>query len=190
IVPDEECEIDYEVLDKRYPIINWESKFYHIDIHGVERIFYRIFRSDRSSRWIKSFTEMVLRFDRMDLEELYNLVMKRFHTSTPEGVDLILWGDLRIMFRENEDDDLWKNQEEWILKSLNFYENCGVHILVLEDGTELFLLAERRFRLTRETLEKMMDLKLVAKIESVSAYNLLRFIQNYSRELIMKNEKD
>ncbi|GJX54130.1 putative ribonuclease H-like domain-containing protein [Tanacetum coccineum] len=33
------------------------------------------------------------------------------------------------MFGENIDNDLWKNQEEWILKSWNFYENCGVHIL-------------------------------------------------------------
>nr|GFC84587.1 hypothetical protein [Tanacetum cinerariifolium] len=31
------------------------------------------FRSDGSSRWIKTFSEMVTRFDRMDLEELYNL---------------------------------------------------------------------------------------------------------------------
>ncbi|GJT12415.1 hypothetical protein Tco_0859457 [Tanacetum coccineum] len=177
IVPDEEGEINYEVLDKRYPIINWESKFYHLDSHGAKRIFYRIFRSDGSSRWIKTFSEMVTRFDRMDLEELYNLVMKRFHTTTPEGVELILWGDLRTMFGENADSDLWKNQEEWILKSWNFYENCGVHILVLEDGTEFFLLAERRYPLIKETLEKMMELKLVAETESDSAYNLLRFIQ-------------
>ncbi|GJZ84428.1 hypothetical protein Tco_0649767 [Tanacetum coccineum] len=29
-------------------------------------------------------------FDRMDLKELYNLVMQRFATTTPEGIDLIL----------------------------------------------------------------------------------------------------
>ncbi|GKB98148.1 hypothetical protein Tco_0984285 [Tanacetum coccineum] len=103
-----------------------------------------------SSRWIKTVTEWFLRFDRMDFEELYSLVMKRFHKSTPEGIDLILWRDLRTI---------------------------GVHILVLEDDTKLFMLAERRYPLTKETLEKMMDLKLVAKTESDSAYDLLRFIQ-------------
>nr|GEV05926.1 hypothetical protein [Tanacetum cinerariifolium] len=76
IVPDEEGEVDYEVLDKRFPIINWESKLCHLDRHGVECIYYRIFRSDGSSRWIKTFSEMVTRFDRMYLEELYNLVMQ------------------------------------------------------------------------------------------------------------------
>ncbi|GJS52158.1 hypothetical protein Tco_0625520 [Tanacetum coccineum] len=38
IVPDEEGIIDYEVLDKRFPIINWESKFYDFDRHGAECI--------------------------------------------------------------------------------------------------------------------------------------------------------
>ncbi|GJS06308.1 hypothetical protein Tco_0363104 [Tanacetum coccineum] len=81
------------------------------DRHGAKCIYYRIFRSDGSSRWIKTFSEMVTRFDRLDLEELYNLVMKRFKTATPEGVDLVLWGDLRTMFDANTEDELWQNQE-------------------------------------------------------------------------------
>ncbi|GJU52525.1 reverse transcriptase domain-containing protein [Tanacetum coccineum] len=36
---------------------------------------------------------------------------------------------LRIMFEETTDDDIWKNQEKWIIKSWTFYENYGVHIL-------------------------------------------------------------
>ncbi|GJT83904.1 hypothetical protein Tco_1058246 [Tanacetum coccineum] len=145
IVPDEEGEIDYEVLDKRYPIVDWESKFYHTDRYGKPHDYYRVFRADGSSRYIKTFTEMVSRFDRLDFIELHSLVMKRFETSTPEEIDLILWGSLRTMFEANAEDDLWKNQKEWILKSWNFYDNCGVHILVLEDGTEFYMLAERRF---------------------------------------------
>ncbi|GKC17807.1 hypothetical protein Tco_1014589 [Tanacetum coccineum] len=74
-------------------------------------IYYNIFRSDGSSRWIKTFSEMVTRFDRLDLVELYNLVMQRFETTTPKGVDLVLWGDLRIMFNANAEDELWQNQE-------------------------------------------------------------------------------
>nr|GEY68306.1 putative ribonuclease H-like domain-containing protein [Tanacetum cinerariifolium] len=120
-----------------------ESKFYHLDRHRAEYIYYRIFRSDGSSRWIKTFSEMVTRFDRMDLEELYNLLIQRFEKNSPEGVDMVLWGDLRTMFEETTYDDLWKNQEEWILKSWNFYGNCGVHTLTFKDGTEIYMLAER-----------------------------------------------
>ncbi|GKB74445.1 hypothetical protein Tco_0935857 [Tanacetum coccineum] len=119
-----------------------ESKFYHYDRHGAEGIYYRIFRSDGSSRWIKTFSEMVTRFDRLDLVELYNL-----------------------------------NQERWNLKSWNFYENCGVHTLTLDDGTEIHMLAERKYPLTKETLERMMSLKLIAESASDDAYDLLRFIQ-------------
>ncbi|GJR14925.1 hypothetical protein Tco_0797577 [Tanacetum coccineum] len=88
-----------------------------------------VFRADRSLRYIKTFTEMVSRFDRLDFIELHSLVMKRFETSTPEGIDLILW---------------------------------GIHILVLEDGTEFYMLAERR---------------LIVESESEAVFDLLRFIQ-------------
>ncbi|GJX62012.1 ribonuclease H-like domain-containing protein [Tanacetum coccineum] len=147
IVPDEEGIIDYEVLEKRFPIINWESKFYDFDRHGADCIYYRIFRSDGSSRRIKTFSEMVTRFEMLDLMELYNLVMKRFETTTLEGVDLDL------------------------------YENCGVHTLILEDGTEIHMLVERKYSLIKETLKRMLSLWLVAGTASEDAYTLLRFIQ-------------
>ncbi|GJV33925.1 ribonuclease H-like domain, gag-pre-integrase domain protein [Tanacetum coccineum] len=127
IVSDEEGIIYYEVLEKRFPIINWESKFYDFDRHGAECIYYRIFRSDGSSRWIKTFSKM--------------------------------------------------NQERWNLKSWDLYENCGVHTLILEDGTEIHMLAERKYPLTKETLERMLSLRLVAGTASEDAYTLLRFIQ-------------
>ncbi|GKD21203.1 hypothetical protein Tco_1222906 [Tanacetum coccineum] len=145
--------------------------------HGAECIYYRIFRSDGSSRWIKTFSEMVTRFDRLDLMELYNLVMQRFETTTPEGIDLVLWGDLRTMFEVNVEDELWQNKKGWDLMSWDFYENYGVHTLTLEDGTEIHMLVERRYPLTKETLERMMSLKLIAEYASDSAYDLLRFIQ-------------
>ncbi|GJX19682.1 hypothetical protein Tco_0222359 [Tanacetum coccineum] len=151
LVPDEEGIIDYEVLKKRFPIINWESKLYHLDRHGAECIYYRIFRSDESSRWIKTFSEMVNMFDMLDFEELYNLVMQRFESTTPEGVDLVLWGDLRTMFDANTEDELWQNQE-------------------------------RKYPLTKETLERMMSLKLIDESASESAYDLLRFIQKQINE--------
>ncbi|GKB38288.1 hypothetical protein Tco_0883230 [Tanacetum coccineum] len=100
-----------------------------LDRHGAEGIYYRIFRSDGSSRWVITFSEMVIRLDRLDLVELYNLVMQRSEIITPE------------------------------------------------DGTEIHMLAKRKYPLTKETLKKMMSLKLVAESASDSAYNLLRFIQ-------------
>nr|GEY81218.1 hypothetical protein [Tanacetum cinerariifolium] len=81
------------------------------------------------------------------------------------------------MFKANAEDELWQNQEKWSLKSWNLYENCGVHILILEDGTEIHMLAERRYPLTTRTLERMLSLRLIAESASDVAYDLLRFIQ-------------
>ncbi|GJT85103.1 hypothetical protein Tco_1066820 [Tanacetum coccineum] len=80
---------------------------------------------------------------RMDMVDIHSLVMKRFETTSLEGINLLLWGDLRIMFESKEDDELWKNQEEWKLQSWILYENCSSY-LRLEDGTEINMLAERR----------------------------------------------
>ncbi|GJY48565.1 hypothetical protein Tco_0438521 [Tanacetum coccineum] len=99
------------------------------------------------------------RLDRLDLLELYNLVMKRFKTTTLEGVDLVLLGDLRTMFDANAEDEFWQNQESWNLKSWNLYEDCGVHTLILEDGTEIHMLAKRKYPLTKETLKRMLSLR-------------------------------
>ncbi|GJZ82678.1 hypothetical protein Tco_0647851 [Tanacetum coccineum] len=104
---DKERIIDYEVLEKRFPIINWESKFYHYDRHGAE------------------------------------------------GFGVIKPGDA---------------------------ENCGVYTLTLEDGTEIHLLAKKKYPLTKETLERMMSLKLIAGSASDGAYDLLKFIQKQINE--------
>ncbi|GKE20356.1 hypothetical protein Tco_1431868, partial [Tanacetum coccineum] len=170
---DTDVEHDFEEDERKTESMNKEDA-----VESTKKIF----RSDGSSRWIKTFSEMVTRFDRLDLVELYNLVMQRFKTTTPEGVYLVLWGDLRTMFEANAEDELWQNQEGWNLKSWDFYENYGVHILTLEDGTEIHMLAERKYPLTKETLERMTSLKLLAESASDGAYNLLRFIQKHIDE--------
>ncbi|GJZ37240.1 hypothetical protein Tco_0583431 [Tanacetum coccineum] len=43
-------------------------------------------------------------------------VLGRFESTTPEGVDLVLWGDLRTMFDANTEDELW-----FIQKQINEY---------------------------------------------------------------------
>ncbi|GJU10476.1 hypothetical protein Tco_1132872 [Tanacetum coccineum] len=48
-----------------------------------------------------------------------------------------------------------------------------IHTLTLEDATEIHMLAERKYPLIKETLERMMSLKLIAESASKSAYNLL-----------------
>ncbi|GJT29506.1 hypothetical protein Tco_0909781 [Tanacetum coccineum] len=41
-----------------------------------------------------------------DVLELYRLVKERFQTASPEGYDLLLWGDLKTMIELNEEDEI------------------------------------------------------------------------------------
>ncbi|GJU95490.1 hypothetical protein Tco_1320246 [Tanacetum coccineum] len=105
IVPDEEEEIDYEVLGMRYPIVNWESAFYHTDRYGVPHDYYRVFRANGSSRYIKTFTEMVSRFDRLDFIELH----KRRYPLIRKTLERIM--ELRLT-AESEDIKNWLVQKQ------------------------------------------------------------------------------
>ncbi|GJX22700.1 putative ribonuclease H-like domain-containing protein [Tanacetum coccineum] len=51
-----------------------------------------------------------------------------------------------------------------------------------DDGTEIHILAERKYPLTKETLKRMISLKLIAESASDSDYDLLRFIQKHIDE--------
>ncbi|GKB56015.1 putative ribonuclease H-like domain-containing protein [Tanacetum coccineum] len=63
------------------------------------------------------FSEMLNDFDRLDLIDLYRLVTERFKTTRPEGSDGLLWGDLMTIFKQSEEDELWRNQQNYTLIS-------------------------------------------------------------------------
>ncbi|GJQ93828.1 putative reverse transcriptase domain-containing protein [Tanacetum coccineum] len=77
IVPNEEEAIDYEVLDKRYQIVHWKFEFYHNDRYGEPHDSYRVFRADGSSRYIKTFIEMVSRKYPLTKETLEKMLVLR-----------------------------------------------------------------------------------------------------------------
>ncbi|GJS30807.1 hypothetical protein Tco_0491427 [Tanacetum coccineum] len=49
---------------------------------------------------------------KQDVLELYRLVKERFQTASPEGYDLLLWGDLKTMMEPNKEDEIWRNQQD------------------------------------------------------------------------------
>ncbi|GKC45076.1 hypothetical protein Tco_1062798, partial [Tanacetum coccineum] len=82
-----------------------------------------------------------------------------------------------------QDDDIWKNQNQWKLISWKLYETCGVHTLMV-DGTlmTIHMFVEKKYPLTKETLQKMLNWKLEAKVESSMAFELLKFIKTQIEE--------
>ncbi|GJX12704.1 putative ribonuclease H-like domain-containing protein [Tanacetum coccineum] len=76
IAPDEDKEVDYEILDKN---------------NGQRRYF-------------STLMKVLSIFDRDDLSDVYQLVMDVYKDKIPEGFDRVLWGDLMIMFNPSDEE--------------------------------------------------------------------------------------
>nr|GEW85721.1 uncharacterized mitochondrial protein AtMg00810-like [Tanacetum cinerariifolium] len=99
---------------------------------------------------------------REDLESLWSLVKERFSTSKPNNFsDDYLLTTLGAMFeRQDGQAQVWKNQRtvhgQARVKSWKLLESCGVHIITFTT-TQLILLVERRYPLSRFTLDQMLN---------------------------------
>ncbi|GJX11375.1 hypothetical protein Tco_0201234 [Tanacetum coccineum] len=67
-------------------------------------------RADGSLSYHRDTQAFLRRLDMQDLNDLYRLVQERFQDHPLEGHDLLLWGDLRMIFDPYEKDELWMNQ--------------------------------------------------------------------------------
>ncbi|GJW51156.1 hypothetical protein Tco_0092507 [Tanacetum coccineum] len=73
---------------------------------------------------------------------------------------------------ENDQGDFWNNLQDWKIVSWRLYKACGVCILELEDGTVIYMLVERKYPLSKELLQRMLDLGLEVEEESTAALHL------------------
>ncbi|GKC91837.1 hypothetical protein Tco_1152486 [Tanacetum coccineum] len=78
-------------------------------------MYYEIIRIDRSTKFYKIFTAMLDDFDRQDVLDLYRLVKERFEITSPEGYDILLWGDHITLFEPREEDEIQKDQQDTTL---------------------------------------------------------------------------
>ncbi|GJW13236.1 hypothetical protein Tco_0017369 [Tanacetum coccineum] len=64
--------------------------------------FYEIHKADRNYKTYKFFSEMLNDFDRDDLIMIYRLFNEKYASTRPGFDDLMLWGDMKIMFDPDE----------------------------------------------------------------------------------------
>ncbi|GJV66859.1 hypothetical protein Tco_1482368, partial [Tanacetum coccineum] len=119
-----------------------------------------IYRANGNFRAFNYLMKLLHIFDKKDLFHLYDLVLEQYSEIRLEGIELILWGDLKIMMEssteENEQSDFWSDQQDWKIVSWRLYEACGVYILELEDGIVIHMLVERRYPLSKDLLQRML----------------------------------
>ncbi|GJT33480.1 hypothetical protein Tco_0923899 [Tanacetum coccineum] len=124
------------------------------------------------------YIEALQRFDRDDLEKLWDLVKKKFSSTEPTiDKEKVLWVELKRLFEPDDDDTLWKLQRymhdplKWRL-----YDTCGVHHVSTERGHDIFMLVEKDYPLTRALMTVMLVNKLQVDESSEMANELLRKI--------------
>ncbi|GJX14104.1 hypothetical protein Tco_0205862 [Tanacetum coccineum] len=66
---------------------------------------------------------------------------------------------------ENDLSDFWEDQQKWEIITWRLYKACGVYIVELKDGTVIHMLVERRYPLSKDLLQRMLDLRLEVEKE-------------------------
>nr|GEU38884.1 uncharacterized mitochondrial protein AtMg00810-like [Tanacetum cinerariifolium] len=158
IVLDEDDDVYTEAtpLAKKVPVV-----YYQI-VHFNNKPHYKIIRVDGTHQLYVSFITLLKNFDREDLESLWSLVKEKFFTSKSNNFsDDYLLTILKAMFGRPDGQDLiWKSQRsvhgQAMVKSWKLLESCGVHIISFTT-TQLILLVERRYPLSRFTLDQMLN---------------------------------
>ncbi|GJW92177.1 putative ribonuclease H-like domain-containing protein, partial [Tanacetum coccineum] len=90
-----ESTIDSEIM---------ETKSFIARLHKVsspDGNYLVVYRVNGHFRAFNYLMEVLHIFDRHDLFHLYDLVMKQYSEITPEDIELILWGDLKIMMESS-----------------------------------------------------------------------------------------
>ncbi|GJU89279.1 hypothetical protein Tco_1301702 [Tanacetum coccineum] len=225
IAQDEDKEVDYEILDRKYPIIDWKTECFisndeayaknpTISWHGmllgfvctllpssigtkpqpdeaksIEEINLNVVtRSNGQQRHFSVLTSVLSIFDREDLNAVYQLVMNKYQDEMPEGFERVLWGDLKVLFKPDEQDEFWSSQHEWKVISWKLHSSSGVHTLMTNEGVVIHMLTEKKYPLKKEILVQMLNLRLESEEESTMALELIRFIKKVLADLESKEQ--
>nr|GEW52716.1 hypothetical protein [Tanacetum cinerariifolium] len=116
--------------------------------------YYKIIRADGSLQLFLSFLSLLRNFDREDLEMLWQLVKERFASSKPKNF-----------------------ADDFLLTTLTYmFEKPDVQ-------AQMILLVERRYPLSRFTLDQMLNnVRLEVEEKSEVSLELLRFVRQQQQE--------
>ncbi|GJX42908.1 reverse transcriptase domain-containing protein [Tanacetum coccineum] len=187
--PDEDKEVNYEILDTKYPIIEWKTEYLgtkpQVDkAKHLEEINQNVvIRSNGQKRHFSTLMRVLSIFDRDDLNAIYQLVMDIYQDEIPEGFDRVLWGDLMIMFNPDDEDKFWNSQQDWNVISWKLHGSSGVHTLMTEAGLVIHMLVEKKYHLRKKVLLQILELKLGFEEDSTMALELIIFFKKLVAKL-------
>nr|GEV32288.1 hypothetical protein [Tanacetum cinerariifolium] len=184
IVPDEDDDVYTEATTLARKVLVVDYKIIELN----NKPYYKIIRADGTHQLYISFLTLLKNFNIEDLEALWNLVKERFSTTKPKNFsDDFLLTTLGAMFQKPDAlAQVWNNQRtihgHAKVKSWKLLESCGVHIITFRT-TQVILLVERRYPLSRFTLDQMLNVvSLQVEEESEVSLELLRFTRQQHQE--------
>nr|GEX57998.1 hypothetical protein [Tanacetum cinerariifolium] len=143
-------------LASKVPVVDYQVH------HENNKPYYKIIRSDGTHKLFLSFITLLKKFYREDLKTLWKLIKERFESIEPKNFsDDFLLNILKIMFEKpNVEANVWRDQKSIYglakVKSWKLFKSYGVHIITLTT-TQMILLVEKKYPLTRFTLEQMLN---------------------------------
>ncbi|GJU09345.1 hypothetical protein Tco_1131741 [Tanacetum coccineum] len=146
-----------------------------------------VIRSNGQRRYFSTLMSVLSIFDRDDLCVVYQLVMDKYQDEIPEDFDIVLWGDLMIMFNPSDEDEFWNSQQDWNVVSWKLHGSSGVHTLMTEAGLVIHMLVEKKYPLRKKVLLQMLELKLESEEDNTMALELIRFVKKLITKLEPEN---
>ncbi|GJW72076.1 reverse transcriptase domain-containing protein [Tanacetum coccineum] len=190
IAQDEEKEVDYEILDRKYPIKEWKTECLGVKLQTDQAEYLEeiklnvVTRSNGQKRHFSTLMTVLSIFDREDLNAVYQLVMEIYQDEMPEGFDKVLWGDLMVMFNSDDENEFWNAQQDWKIVSWKLHGSSGVHVLVTDtvlnfpeqtatgEGTSNPLMIKGRLRV-RQSVSVLKKIRLQRSIQQ-GTHNVLK----------------
>nr|GEU78550.1 retrovirus-related Pol polyprotein from transposon TNT 1-94 [Tanacetum cinerariifolium] len=191
IVPNEDDDVYTEAtpLAQKVHVVDYEI------YNENNKPYFKIRRADGTHQLYISFLSILRNFDREDLEVLWQLIKERFATAKPKNFfDDFLVITLGAMFEKPDiHAQIWKNQRsvhgQAKVKSWKLLESYGVQITTFTT-TQLILLVERSYPLTRFTLSQMLNnVRLEVEEESGVSLELLSYGVNAAMDFKGKHAK-
>ncbi|GKC19067.1 hypothetical protein Tco_1021217, partial [Tanacetum coccineum] len=143
-----------------------------------EKGVYQIVREDGTDIVYINFGAMLKDITRDDLTELYRIVMNRYGMNGPEDeLEKVLWEYLKNMFEEPlSTDPIWSLLGQQRIISWRYYDTCRVHYLNLE-SMDIYMLVERKYPLSAEVYNAMLDKKLQGGKPDEDCYKMLKMME-------------
>ncbi|GJV22965.1 hypothetical protein Tco_1375660 [Tanacetum coccineum] len=160
---------DDNYVDKKYPIIEWNSKCLgtkpqYDETKVLEKLnLNKVVTSNGQKRFFSTLMKELSIFDREDLNVVYQLVMDKYKVEIPEGFN-----------------------RDWKIVSWKLHSSSRVHTLMTEEGIVIHMLVDKKYPLKRNVLLQMLELKLESEEDSTMALELIRFV----KKLIVELEPD